>query len=146
MISQIKTTLFLLIDGAQIEHSVLLIDQFHRECLKLIRKGFILFLLMSVCPALAAPQVEVTGILVTSKGATAIINGKCYAQNDSICGGKITAIEKGGVTIQIQGKTWEFPVSGPGQVRSSQNKSFSGFLQQAKARIEDMKKQKLSRK
>lgn len=87
------------------------------------------------------PNIEVTGILLTSAGAKAIINGKCYGINDTVSGGQIIKIEKGGVTLQVKEETWEFPVSGQAQAKSAKKSTLTGMLDRAKSRIDALKKQ-----
>lgn len=106
----------------------------------MIRKGLITCLLLFTCTVWAAPKVEVSGVLISSKGATAIINGKCYAVNDTVAGGRITSIEKGGITLQIGDKTWDFPVSGKEQSELPKSKKVSGILKRAQDRYENWKK------
>ena len=83
-----------------------------------------------------------TGILITSNGATAIIKGKCYSVHDRVEGGTITAIKKGGVTVLINGETWEFPVSGEGTSLSKKGSKtgFAGFMARTKKKIEGFSK------
>lgn len=103
---------------------------------------------MLLSSAWGVPKLEVTGILLSSSKSSAIINGKYYSVNDTIAGGTITAIEKGGVTILIDEKTWSFPISGLEQTPSTEKKTVSSLLQQLKNRIETIKKranQKLTR-
>ena len=78
----------------------------------------------------AKSSVNVSGVVQSSKGPAAVVNGRLCRINDTIGGGTITDINLDGVTISCNGKETVYPVANSGgstKAGTAQKKPENGF-------------------
>lgn len=78
----------------------------------------------------AKPAVKVSGVVESSKGPAAVVNGELCRINDTIAGGTVTDISLSGVTISRNGNKTLYPVANSGgstKAGTAKQKSDNGF-------------------